>query len=94
MRLGIPALVVAALVAVGLAVPAMGGGAFFGIVLPTLAFALFAGGMAWKVLAWARVPVPFRIPTTCGQQASLPWIRQSRFDNPSTGWGAILRVLT
>jgi nitrate reductase gamma subunit len=44
------------------------------------------------VVGWARSPVPFRIPTTCGQQKSLPWIRQARIENPSTTWGVILRV--
>ncbi|MFO7496874.1 MAG: sulfate reduction electron transfer complex DsrMKJOP subunit DsrM, partial [Desulfobacterales bacterium] len=33
-----------------------------------------------------------RIPTTCGQQMSLPWIKQNKIDNPSTTWGVIARM--
>jgi nitrate reductase gamma subunit len=44
------------------------------------------------VARWAWIPVPFRIPTTCGQQKSLPWIKPASLDNPSTGWGAFRRM--
>ncbi len=64
----------------------------FGIALPYLAGALFLGGMVWRVLSWARVPVPFRIPTTCGQQKALSWIPSSRLDNPHTALGAAGRM--
>jgi len=36
--------------------------------------------------------VPFRITSTGGQQKSLPWIKASRLDNPSTGLGALMRM--
>jgi nitrate reductase gamma subunit len=36
--------------------------------------------------------VPFRIPTTCGQQKSLPWIKPSKVENPYTAWGVIVRM--
>lgn len=65
----------------------------FGIALPTLAIAIFLVGITARVLGWARSAVPFRIPTTCGQQRSLPWIKSARLDNPSTGLGATLRML-
>lgn len=65
----------------------------FGIVIPYIALALFLTGLIYRVMSWANVPVPFRIPTTCGQQKSLPWIRQSKVDNPSTGLGVIIRVI-
>jgi nitrate reductase gamma subunit len=45
------------------------------------------------VVRWAWTPVPFRIPTTCGQQTSLPWIKSASLDNPSTGWSAFRRML-
>jgi nitrate reductase gamma subunit len=70
-----------------------GGQALLGIVLPYLAVAVFLVGIAARVIGWARAPVPFRIPTTCGQQRSLPWIKSSRLDNPSTGLGTTLRML-
>ena len=40
----------------------------FGVVLPYLALVLFLGGLIVRVVAWANIPVPFRIPTTSGQQ--------------------------
>jgi nitrate reductase gamma subunit len=57
----------------------------FGVALPYAALVLFTVGLVYRVLSWARVPVPFRIPTTCGQQRSLPWIRQQKLDNPHNG---------
>ena len=65
----------------------------FGIVLPYLAFALFVVGFIYRVAVWGRSVVPFRIPTTCGQQQSLPWIRQDRLNNPSGSLGVIGRML-
>ncbi|WP_373500539.1 sulfate reduction electron transfer complex DsrMKJOP subunit DsrM [Desulfococcus sp.] len=66
---------------------------FFGIVIPYLAFAIFLLGFIRKVVDWAGSPVPFRITTTCGQQQSLPWINQAKFDNPSTPGGVIIRMI-
>jgi nitrate reductase gamma subunit len=54
----------------------------FTTILPYAAILLFLGGMIHRVLKWARAPVPFRIPTTCGQQKTLDWIPSSRLDNP------------
>lgn len=62
------------------------------LAVPYAAFAIFLMGFCWKVLRWAWTPVPFRIPVTCGQQKSLPWIKQAKIDNPSTGWGVVLRM--
>ncbi len=62
------------------------------LVLPYTAFAIFVAGFCWRVLRWAWAPVPFHIPVTCGQQKSLPWIRASKADNPSTGWGVLVRM--
>jgi nitrate reductase gamma subunit len=64
----------------------------FGIALPYAALLLFLGGMVYRVMDWARSPVPFRIPTTCGQQKSLPWIQSSRFENPSDTFGVVGRM--
>lgn len=68
------------------------GAAIFGIVLPYLAAAVLLGGLAWRVFRWWRVPVPFHIPTTCGQQESLAWIRPAKLDNPSTTMGVAGRM--
>lgn len=64
----------------------------FAIALPGLAILIFLAGIAAKVLAWARVPVPFRITTTCGQQRSLPWIKSARLESPWTKAGVIGRM--
>jgi nitrate reductase gamma subunit len=67
--------------------------ALFGVVFPYVALLLFLGGLIWRVVGWARSPVPFRIPTTCGQEKSMPWIKQDKLDNPYTTWQVIGRML-
>ncbi len=64
----------------------------FGVAIPYLAFLVFIAGFIRKVIKWGQSPVPFHIPTTCGQQKSLPWIKQSKLDNPSGTWGVIGRM--
>ena len=64
----------------------------FGVAVPYAAAALFLGGFLVRVLGWARSPVPFAIPTTCGQQKSLPWIKSASIENPSTTLGVIARM--
>lgn len=64
----------------------------FGVVIPYIALAVFVAGVVWKVVTWARSPVPFHIPVTTGQQKSLPWIRQSRIENPSGTAGVVGRM--
>jgi nitrate reductase gamma subunit len=65
----------------------------FGVVIPYAAIATFLIGVIYRVVKWGRTPVPFRIPTTCGQQKSLPWIKQAKLDNPSSASGVIGRML-
>ena len=65
----------------------------FGIIIPYAAIITFVVFFFLRVLGWARSPVPFRIPTTCGQQKSLPWIKQNKIENPSTTWGVIVRMI-
>jgi len=65
----------------------------FGIVVPYLAVATFFVGIVVRVLDWARSPVPFRIPTTAGQQWSLPWIKPNRIDNPKGTGGVVMRMI-
>jgi len=64
----------------------------FGIIIPYLAFVLFVGGFIYRVVKWGRSPVPFRIPTTIGQQKSLPWIKQNKIENPTSIFGVIVRM--
>jgi nitrate reductase gamma subunit len=71
---------------------APGGRWLLGVAAPYAAAALFVVGVVAKVVGWARSPVPFRIPTTCGQQKSLPWIKQAKIENPSTTTGVVVRM--
>ena len=64
----------------------------FGIVLPYLAVVIFIVGVVRRVMGWSKSAVPFRIPTTCGQQKSMPWVKHATIDNPSTGWGVFIRM--
>ncbi len=73
-------------------VDALGLKAFFGIVIPYAAVLLFVYGVIRKVLNWSDSAVPFRIPTTCGQQKSLSFIKQNKIDNPDTTIGVLIRM--
>jgi len=64
----------------------------FGVIIPYAAFIIFVVGMVVRILKWASSPVPFRIPTTTGQQKSLPWIKHSTIESPSNGLGVIARM--
>lgn len=64
----------------------------FGIIIPYAAILTFLIGIVVRVIGWARSPVPFRIPTTAGQQKSLPWIKHNQIDNPSNTLGVIVRM--
>jgi nitrate reductase gamma subunit len=64
----------------------------FGVIIPYVAFLTFIVGIIYRVLKWGKVPVPFRIPTTAGQEKSLPWIKANNIDNPSSGLGVIVRM--
>ena len=63
------------------------------LVLPYLAWLTLVAGLCYRVWLWARTPVPFRIPTTSGQQRSLPWLPRAPLDNPDSGAAAALRVV-
>jgi nitrate reductase gamma subunit len=84
---------VSVLFAVGMLGAGIGLEVVFGVVVPYLAAVLLLGGLVYRVLQWANVPVPFRIPTTSGQQSALPWIKSSKLDNPSSTLGVVGRML-
>lgn len=72
-----------------------GQGSSAGRWMPAVAYAglaVFLVGFSYRIMQWAAAPVPFRIPTTCGQQKSLPWIKSAALDNPSTVRGAVGRM--
>ncbi len=64
----------------------------FGVMVPYAALAVFLAGVARRVMSWAGTPVPFRIPTTCGQQKSLDWIKSGCLESPHSTPGVILRM--
>jgi nitrate reductase gamma subunit len=85
---------VAGLVLVPLLAVGVGGWQFvIGVVLPGLAFLVFLVGILFRVVTWARAPVPFRIPTTSGQQKSLPWIANQELESPSGTSGVLGRMV-
>jgi nitrate reductase gamma subunit len=63
-----------------------------GAILPYAVFMIFVGGFTYRIVRWAGAPVPFRITTTCGQQTSLPWIRNNPLESPSGMAGVIGRM--
>ncbi|WP_022853599.1 sulfate reduction electron transfer complex DsrMKJOP subunit DsrM [Thermodesulfatator atlanticus] len=64
----------------------------FAVVIPYAAFFVFLGGMIYRIVEWAKVPVPFRIVTTCGQQKSLKWVKRSRLESPYNNFEVLLRM--
>ncbi|HUH66666.1 MAG TPA: sulfate reduction electron transfer complex DsrMKJOP subunit DsrM [Syntrophales bacterium] len=62
------------------------------VVIPCGAFAAFVAGFAYRIVSWGRSPVPFSIPTTCGQQKSLPWIKCNALESPPDRKGVIGRM--
>ena len=64
----------------------------FGVALPYAAVLVFIAGFVWRIMHWAKSPVPFKIPTTGGQQRSLDFIKPNRLDSPYTTAGTIGRM--
>jgi nitrate reductase gamma subunit len=92
MSIIVPLLAVSSLFLLGLLGGALEMSWVFGVVFPYVALTLFFGGLVYRVMVWANVPVPFRIPTTCGQQKSLSWIKQQKLENPHNTLTAVGRV--
>ncbi len=93
MNIGFSLFVVAALILIAF----VGAGqaswlTLFGVILPYAAILVFLGGVIGQAVRWAKCAVPFRIPTTCGQQKSLPWIRSSFWESPHNAIGALGRM--
>lgn len=76
-----------------LGVEAAGLEVLFGIVIPYLAVAVFIAGFVNRVLGWAKSPVPYPIPTTCGQQKSLAGFEHACLDNPFTKTQVVARMI-
>ncbi len=92
MKIISPLIIVLLLIALAYFGVAAGLTALFGVVIPYIAMVVFLLGFIYRVINWAKSPVPFRIPTTCGQEKSLDWIKQNKIDNPSSTLGVIVRM--
>ncbi len=93
MGLGFSIIALAVLIAlaiIGAVVPGLH--VVFGVVIPYIALAVFVIGVIVRIIKWAKAPVPFRIPTTCGQEKSLSWIKPNKIDNPSTAFATFIRM--
>jgi len=90
--IGISLVLVLILAALPAGLSGVGLKGFFTIVLPYAALAVFLVGFIRRMVLWARSPVPFRIPTTCGQEKSLPWIKANPVESPSGTFGVIVRM--
>lgn len=64
----------------------------FGVAIPYLAIMVFLGGFVYRVIHWAKSPVPFSIPTTCGQGKSLDFIKQDKLDCPTKTSEVVARM--
>lgn len=64
----------------------------FGVALPYAAILVFIIGVSWRMIYWAKSPVPFSIPTTGGQEKSLSFIKQNKFDCPDTNFEVAVRM--
>lgn len=65
----------------------------FGIFIPYLALVIFLLGIIYRIINWAKSPVPFRIPTVCGQEKSLDWIKANPLESPFTIVDVIKRMV-
>ena len=64
----------------------------FGVIIPYTALVIFLVAFFYRIIYWSLRPNPFNIPTTCGQQKSLKWIKRSRLENPSNTLEVIARM--
>jgi len=64
----------------------------FGVALPYLALMIFLGGFVYRVVQWAKSPVPFSIQTTCGQGKSLDFIKHDKLEAPDTTAEVVARM--
>lgn len=65
---------------------------FFGVAIPYLAVMVFLGGFVYRVVQWAKSPVPFSIQTTCGQAKSLDFVKHNRLESPHTTTEVVARM--
>lgn len=66
---------------------------FSAIIIPYLSIVIFICGIIYRTLSWGKSAVPFRIPSTCGQQKSLNWIKYNKLESPFTKKDVFFRML-
>jgi nitrate reductase gamma subunit len=62
------------------------------VVVPYLAIAVFIVGFIYRIVGWAKSPVPFNIPTVAGQEPSLAWIKADKLESPRDYLGVAGRM--
>ncbi len=62
------------------------------VIIPYIAVVLFIGGFIYRIVNWGNSPVPFNVPTVCGQEKSLDWIEQDKIESPSSYVGVVGRM--
>lgn len=92
MNLLVPLVLVIAFAVIGALGGQFGAKEIVGILIPYAAIGIFLVGFIYRILKWAKAPVPFNITTVCGQQKSLPWVKQARIDSPFTKLQTIWRM--
>lgn len=92
MRIAFPLLAVIILILLAIVGVSLNLHFLFGVVIPYAALIVFIIGVISRVIKWGKTPVPFCVPTTCGQQRSLPWIKQDKLENPSSTLHVIGRM--
>jgi len=93
MNVGVSLIIVIALILIPwVGVAGLGLQTLFGIVIPYIAFFVFLIGLIYRIIQWARVPQPFKIPTVAGQEKSLPWIKYNRLESPANTFEVVLRM--
>jgi nitrate reductase gamma subunit len=92
MGIGFSLIVVLGLILIAYVGVLIGLESFFGIVVPYAAVLIFFLGLIYRIVKWGKAPVPFKIPTTAGQQKSFDWIKSNPLDNPSSTKGVLGRM--
>ena len=80
MKVVFPLITVVFLAATAFAGVSAGLDYLFGVIIPYFALLVFLIGFIWRIYDWLKSPVPFRIPTTCGQAKSLEWIKTNELE--------------
>lgn len=91
-NIGISLILVIVVMALPAVLYAAGWTGLLAYIVPGIALAIFLIGCIRRILLWGKSPVPFRIPTTSGQEKSLPWIKRSPLENPAGIPGVIGRM--